>query len=121
MVKRLWKLFSAYVANYLACAAQGHLGHFGIGKESAWGTAVAVTDYAEIMSENLVLGIDRFETRNVFAGWYEPDDYAGVRRSTGGVIMAGFPTPIGHLFRGAFNNVSQTVVLSGFLVELSIL
>lgn len=115
MIKMLLGLLRSYVEGWLASGAQGHLGFFGLGKEGTWGTAVAVTDYAELMSESLTLGIDRFDTRNIFAGHYEPDDYAGVRRSAGGIVLAANPLPMGHLLRAIFNNQSASTVLSGFL------
>ena len=107
--------FAAWARRALALGAQGHVGFFGLGKETAWGTAVAVTDYAELLSENLTTTIDRFGTRNIFSGFYEPDDYAGARRSAGGITLAAFPAPLGHLLKAAFNSISQSVVLSGFL------
>jgi hypothetical protein len=99
----------------LALWAQGTVGFFGLAKEAVWGTAVAATDYAELMSETIDTTIDRFGTRNIFAGFYEPDDYDGARRSAGGIVLAANPIPLGHLLRAVFNNVSQTVILSGFL------
>lgn len=108
-------LLAAYAGRALALHAQGTVGFVGIGKESTWGTPVAATDYFEIMSENLTLGIDRFPTRNAFGGFYEPRDYAGVRRNTGDLVMFGHPVSVGHLLKACFNTISQTTVLSGFL------
>lgn len=99
----------------LSAWSAGTLGYFGLGKESTWGTPVAASDYAEIMSETLQTTIDRFATRNVFAGLYEPDDYAGARRNQGGVVMAGFPLMLGHFLKAAMQNHSISAVLSGFL------
>lgn len=93
----------------------GMRGFFGLGKESAWGTPVAVTDYAEILSESLSESIDRFETRNIIGALYEPNDIAGVHRIAGDVSMAGFPAMLGHFLKAAMNVNSQSVVLSGFL------
>lgn len=98
--------------------AQGHLGFFGLAKETNWGTAVAATDYLELMSENLSTGIDRFPTRNVYGGFYEPDDYAGMRRTTGSIVHAAHPVSLGHLLKAVFNNSSASVVLSGFLYTM---
>jgi len=53
-------LFSAWAEAALASRAQGHLGFFGMAKETNWGTAVAATDYVELLSEGLSTGIDRF-------------------------------------------------------------
>ena len=107
--------FAAWAERVLALGAQGHLGYFGYAKEATWGTAVAATDYSELLSETLATAIDRFGTRNIFSGFYEPDDYAGVRRTTGGIVLAANPIALGALLRGTFNNGSVAVVLSGFL------
>lgn len=111
-------LLSAWAEAGLGARSQGHLGFFGLGKETTWGTAVAVTDYLELLSENLSTGIDRFPTRNIFNGFFEPDDVGGARRSGGSIVHAGHPVSLGHLLKGVFTNISQTVVLSGFLWNL---
>lgn len=82
----------------------GMLGHFGLGKESTWGTAVAATDYIKIMSEAVQLGIDRFDQINVHASVTEPDDAAGVRRVTGNFTMPGHPVSLGHVLTGLLGN-----------------
>lgn len=112
---RLLQLLQTFVTRFQALWSQGHLGFVGIAKETTWGTGVAATDYFEIMSENLMLSIDRFPTRNAFAGFYDPDDYAGARRNAGNLVMFGHPVSIGHLLKAAMNTMSGTVVLSGFL------
>lgn len=109
-------LFWAEIA--LGARAQGHLGHLGIAKETNWGTAVAATDYVELLSENISTGIDRFPTRNIFGGFHEPDDSAGMHRTAGSIAHAGHPVSLGHLLKAAFNNISQTVILSGYLFQL---
>ena len=109
------KFLSRWSLRFHALWSQGHVGFFGLAKESSWGTAVAASDYAELMSENLTTTVDRFATRNIFSGYYEPDDYAGARRTAGGIVLAGFPAPLGHLLKAAFNSISQSVVLSGYL------
>lgn len=113
------KIFRFYAAAFLALWAQGTLGFVGIAKESTWGTAVGATDYFEIMSENMTTGIDAFPVRNAFAGFYEPDDYAGARRNGGDMVMFGQPVSLGHLLKAAFNTMSHTAVLSGFLHRLN--
>lgn len=102
----------------LGSRAQGHLGALGLAKETTWGTAVAATDYAELLSENLSTNVDRFPTRNIYQGFYEPDDFAGARRSAGSLVQAAHPLTLGHWLKGAFTTISQTVVLSGFLWQL---
>lgn len=108
-------LFRAYAERHLALKSQGVLGFVGIGKETTFGTPVAATDYFEIMSENITLGIDRFPVRNAFAGFYEPDDYAGMRRVTGDLVMFGHPVSVGILLKAVMNTISGAAVLSGFL------
>lgn len=93
----------------------GMLGHIGIGKETTWGTGVAVTDYIEALSENITTTIERFETKNIIAGLYEPDDSAGIRRHEGDITFAVGPRNVGHILRGAFGVSSVAVVLSGVL------
>src|SRR3990167_8790387 len=112
-------LLIAWAEGALASRAQGELGFFGLAKESTWGTAVAATDYAELLSEGLSTNIDRFPTRNIFNGFYEPDDYAGVRRNTGSIVHASHPVTLGHLLKAVFNTISQTVILSGYLWNLN--
>ena len=111
-------LLLAWVEGALASRAQGHIGFFGLAKETTWGTAVAATDYGELLSENLSTNIDRFPTRNIFGGFYEPDDYAGARRNAGSIVHAAHPLTLGLLLKAAFQNISQTVILSGFLWNL---
>ena len=115
MIKWILAWLASYAERVLGLGAQGHLGFFGIAKEATWGTALGATEYAEMMSETLGTTIDRFPTRNVYAGFYEADDYAGLRHSAGAMSLAGNPLPLGTFLRGAFNNASVTVVLSGFL------
>ena len=93
----------------------GFLGHIGIAKETTWGTAVAAADYLEGMSEGLTAVPDRFDTRNIVSGMYEPDDEAGVLRIAGDLSFAGHPIPLGYFLNGALGNNSGSVVLSGFL------
>lgn len=111
----LLRLLTKHAGTRLALWSQGTVGYFGLAKETTWGTAVARTDYGEILSESLATTIDRFGTRNAFAGFYEPDDYAGARRSAGGIVMAAFPGMMGHFLKAAFQNNSVAVVASGFL------
>lgn len=115
-MKRLFiALFNVYAGPVLVLWSQGILGFVGIAKETTWGTPVAATDYFEIMSENIITTIDRFPTRNSFAGFSEPDDYAGIRRINGDVVMFGHPVSIGHLLKAAMNTISGSAVMSGFL------
>jgi hypothetical protein len=95
----------------------GLAGHIGLGRETTWGTPVAVTDYVEALSETLALSIDRFDTKNITGRFAEPDDQAGVKRIEGDLVIPGHPVSIGHFLNGVFGQGSRTgtVVLSGFL------
>jgi hypothetical protein len=107
--------FARYCQLLLTTRAQGFLGHVGFGKETTWGTAVAVTDYAEIMNESLRESIDRYEVKNVTGRFHEPDDVAGLHRIGGDIVLAGHPLPLGVMLKAAMNTLSGSVVLSGFL------
>lgn len=112
-IKRVLTLWAEAVLG--ARAGQGTVGFFGLAKETVWGTAVAATDYMELLSENLAHTIERFPTRNIYGGFYEADDYAGLRRNAGSIVHAAHPVSLGFLLQGVFNTLSQTVIASGAL------
>lgn len=93
----------------------GMAGFVGLGKESTWGTAVAASEYWEIMSESMKHSFDRFDVKNAINGRYEPDRQAGVIRVGGGINGSAYPDILGHLCNGAMGCKSLAVVLSGFL------
>lgn len=93
----------------------GFAGHIGLGKESAWGTAVAATDYIEAMSESLSESRDRYDVKNIVGRYAEPDDMAGLRRIGGDVTFAAHPEVAPLAFLGTMGIHSQTIVLSDFL------
>lgn len=95
----------------------GMLGFVGVGRETTWGTPVAAASYFEAMSEGLAATLDRFETRNIIAGLYEPDDTTGVLRVAGPVATALYPQNGLYLLNGAMGISSVTVVLSGLLFK----
>lgn len=113
----LFPILFAYAQRFLALWNAGTMGFIGLAKETAWGTPLAATDYLELMSENIVTTIDRFPVRNAYGGFYEPDDYAGVNRVAGELVMFGQATMIGHLLKAALNTLSGSTVLSGFLYQ----
>lgn len=116
MFTRLFLFFASRYAQWaLAAQNQGFLGFIGLAKETTWGTAVGATDWLEFLSENVVHSIDRFPTRNAFGGFYEPDDYAGVRRIGGTFATFANAISMQHLLKACFNTISQSTVLSGFL------
>jgi hypothetical protein len=75
-------------------------GHVGLGKESAWGTAVAATDYMKAMSEDVQLRVDRFDIVNIHGSVTEPDDADGVQNVNGSIAIPGHPVSIGHILTG---------------------
>lgn len=87
----------------------------GYGKETSWGSGVAVTDFVEVLSENLSASFDRFDYKNIYGGFYEPDDMAGVQRVAGSIALAAHCVSIGPFLKGALGVNSVTVVLSGSL------
>ena len=96
--------------------SQGMQGHFGFVKESTWGTAAfapgSCTNFVELMSENIHVEIDRFETANVYGGIYERDDSAGIRRIAGQAAFAGHPQNLGY-FLNAITGGNSTVTSIG--------
>ena len=89
----------------------GFSGHIGIGRETtAWGTAAAATDHFKALSESLSTDIERFETINIHAALYEPDDSAGMRSHEGDVVFAAHPISVGYFLMGAMgiNSASFT-------------
>lgn len=98
--------------------AQGELGHVGIGRQTAFGTAVSVTDYAAIDSETLSARIDRVMAGLIAGRFGEPTKTKGLTRVEGEITTKVHPVEIGHFLHGALNTVSGSVVLSGFLWSL---
>lgn len=92
-----------------------NIGHIGFGKQTSYSAPVAITDWIEALSENLTLGIDRFDIKNIVGTPNEPDDMAGLRRSAGDIVFPGDPTAVGFALRGMFGVMSGSVVTSGFL------
>lgn len=93
----------------------GMNGFVALGKESSWGTAVAVTDYMEVMNESLQSQYDRFDTRNAINALYEPDRARGLLRVSGGISQSAFPKELAILAKAAMTVQSGVTVLSGFL------
>jgi hypothetical protein len=92
----------------------GMQGYIGFGKETTWGTAVTPTAFATAMSESLSASIDRYETKNIFGGFYKPDDEAGLRRFAGDTVHSGDPSTLGYLLHAAFGAVATTSLSATF-------
>jgi hypothetical protein len=97
----------------------GFAGHIGVAKETTWGTPVAVAsgDFIDAMTEGLATVIDRFDVRNIYGRFAEPDDFAGLKHYEGDVVLPGMAIGLGHVYNGVFGQGSKTitVILSGFL------
>lgn len=92
----------------------GMQGYLGLAKETVWGTPVAPTNFAKFMSESLSASIDRFETENAYAGFFEPDDQDGVRRIAGDIALSCHPEVAGFFLHAAMGTVATTTVLTAF-------
>lgn len=90
-------------------------GHIGFAKETSGGTPVAASNYVVGISEDVSASIDRFEPINIHGKYAEPDDYAGVRRIGGNIVMPAMATQMGFFLLGAMGLQSNTVILSGML------
>jgi hypothetical protein len=88
----------------------GMRGHIGLGEESVWGTAVAVTDYVEALSESLTTTIERFDTVNIAGGFQEPDDQDGLRRHAGDIVAPTNADNVPFFLKGALGVQSETIV-----------
>lgn len=95
----------------------GVAGHFGIGKESTWGTAVAAVRYAPIMTENFTPQLDRFDLANVVGRFSEPDDMAGLFRLQGSINLAADPTIAGDFLRAALGVASLATTSSPTMIH----
>ena len=93
----------------------GFKGWIGIGKETNWGTSVAATDWFEGLSENLSASIDRFDIKNIVGTVAEPDDDTGTQRVAGDIVIPAMPQALGYFLKAAMQQVSGSVVTSGFL------
>lgn len=93
----------------------GIAGFLGLAKETSFGTAVAATDYVKLLSENVAVTLDRFETVNIHGSLAEPIDSTGIARVEGSLEMSAHPVSIGYFLKSAFVQNSVTVVLSGLL------
>lgn len=95
----------------------GMAGHLGLARESAWGTPVAVTSggYVELLSESMVLTIDRFDIKNIAAMYAEADDMAGINKVAGDVEFPCFPEVLGRFLRGVFGAPSTVTSLAATL------
>jgi len=93
----------------------GMKGFIGLGKETAWGSGVAVTDYFYALNEDIKADLDRFDIRNIVDTVAEPDDDVGILRVAGSFLAGGHPVSIGHFLKGIMQQASGSVVTSGSL------
>lgn len=88
----------------------GLSGQLGLAAESVWGTAVSVTRFYEIVSENIQLAIDRTESKGIRSGQrvLRSDDWvAGVRKVSGPVEFELSTRNAALLFQHAFGTVTS--------------
>ncbi|MBI4185295.1 MAG: hypothetical protein HY521_14985 [Proteobacteria bacterium] len=97
----------------------GFNGHIGLRKEAAWGTPLAADSYLEALSETLAASIDRFETKNIVGGTFEPDDQPGVVRIEGDIVAPAHPVSVGHFLKAALGVSSPATVAAGTLFATS--
>ena len=82
-------------------AGVGLFTHMGVGKEVAWGTPIAATDYLALLSESLVNEIEQVmepELRDIAD---EPPQYEGLHSVKGDISILCKPIGIGFLLRSA--------------------
>lgn len=85
----------------------GIFSHIGVGKEAAWGTPVAVTDYLPMVSESLVNEIEQVmepELRDIAD---EPPQYEGLHSVKGDIVILCKPSTIGFLLRSCLGAPSS--------------
>lgn len=85
----------------------GFAGFLGLGHEATFSTLVPRTDFAEILSETITEGIERFERANAVGGFFEPDDVAGLHTVEGDIVFTANAESIGHFLAAGFG-VSST-------------
>jgi hypothetical protein len=86
----------------------GALSHVGLGKETAFGTAVAATDYVQFASESINETIAQ-EKSEVLTGYVdEAPYYEGMHTISGDVTFDVKPNIIGHFLRSALGAPTST-------------
>lgn len=93
----------------------GFAGSVGFAKESSGNTPVTADNFIEALSESMRLEIDRYQTKSIINGYYEPDDSDGLKRVSGDVVTAVHPVDIGYFLMGAMGVQSATEVAVGEL------
>ncbi len=80
----------------------GALAHIGIGKETAWGTAVSATDYIKFASEGITEEIEQVLAESIDGTVDEGASFEGTHTITGDLTFDVYPNIVGHLLRAAF-------------------
>ncbi len=100
----------------MPAAGYGFASHIGIVRENSFGVlAGARTDFIEALSESLTETRERFETRNVYGGFYEADDHAGLKRTEGDIVLTANGESVGFPLAGCLGVASTAEVASGEL------
>jgi len=88
--------------------ATGAFGHIGLGKETAWGTPVAATDYVPFISESLVHEIEQIMENVIWINRHEPPQYAGLETVKGDIVAEARPGALGYFLRSCFGPPSTS-------------
>ncbi|WP_035430862.1 phage tail tube protein [Bacillus sp. UNC322MFChir4.1] len=91
----------------------GSLSHIGLGKETAWGTPVAATDYIRFASEGITEEIEQVISENITGVFDEGATYEGAHNISGDISFDVYPNMLGHMLRSAFGAPTTTTVTAG--------
>src|SRR5688572_24430286 len=96
----------------------GMLGYIGIGRETTFATSVGAINYVEALSESMTVTIDRYETKNIIGGRYEPDDMGGLHNVAGDIVFSARGAPIAPFLLSALG-ARSTVLSATNWIELA--
>lgn len=82
--------------------------HFGLAKETTWGTAVAATDFVPILSESFEHTIEQLDDDAIKAVLDRQDVFEGLNSVAGSVEVHVRPNSIGHLLRAVLGAPTTT-------------
>lgn len=91
-------------------AGLGAFAHVGVGKETAFGTAVAASDYLQIVSESISHNIEEVVREAIHGVVDEPASLAGLETIAGDIVVEVQPETIGYLLRSALGAPETTGV-----------
>jgi hypothetical protein len=91
----------------------GSLSHIGFAKETAFGAAVAATDYIRFASEGLSEDIEQIKSEVLNGVVDEAPQYEGLHTINGDINFDVYPNIVGHLLRAALGAPVTTQVVAG--------